>query len=207
MAKKKVKIFEIKRDIKIKEEQKTIKELPITPSHKPITKESTINQRPSPSRQIPKPIKPIAKIPEIKKPLRNLREIVEEGAPIQSAPIQKEEARTQEKKEKIRINYDIKSNYASSNYAQKNEKSYTLSRDAFSQKEVFIEGNKTGSGLGNLRSQRDIAGGRGDFFVASSKGTDIRSAYQEKDNYQPNYQHDTIDAEKKDDKRRRRDMF
>ena len=208
MVKKKVKIIEIKKDIKVKEEPKTIKELPITPSHKPITKKSAINRRKPLPRQIPQAIKPIAKIPEIKRPLKNLSEIVQEGEPIPSVPVQKEEeTRVQEKKEKLSINYEIKSNYASSNYAQKNEKSYALSREVFSQKEVFIEGNKTSSGLGTLRSQRDIAGGRGDVFVASSKGTDLRSSYQEKDNYQPHYQHETIDAEKKDDKKRRRDMF
>ena len=188
MVKKKVKIIEIKKDIKVKEEKAKVKQV---------------------KKQEPKKIQSrIAKIPEIKRPLKNLSEIVQEGEPIPSVPVQKEEeTRVQEKKEKLSINYEVKSNYASSNYAQKNEKSYALSRDVFSQKEVFIEGNKTSSGLGTLRSQRDIAGGRGDVFVASSKGTDLRSSYQEKDNYQPHYQHETIDAEKKDDKKRRRDMF
>lgn len=188
MVKKKIKIIEIKRDIKVKEEK--------------VKEKQTKKQESKKIQSV------IAKIPELKRPLKNLREIVEEGGPIPSAPVQKEEeARIPEKKDKLNINYEIKSNYASSNYAQKNEKSYALSRDVFSQKEVFIEGNKPGSGLGNLRSQRDIAGGRGDVFVASSKGTDIRGTYQEKDNYQPHYRHETIDAEKKDDRKRRRDMF
>ena len=89
MVKKKVKIIEIKKDIKVKEEKAKVKQV---------------------KKQEPKKIQSrIAKIPEIKRPLKNLSEIVQEGEPIPSVPVQKEEeTRVQEKKEKLSINYEIK---------------------------------------------------------------------------------------------------